>query len=211
MSTNLSEAEAGETFTKIFRLLEKIQLSSMSATAWQMLIIAGIQTMDVQRPRAITATDLSNSLGLTVSAVARLLAKMSDPKDLNLLESTKNVPGSRAEGFVLTNKGRKLVEDMLAIFVAENYQLPPTHGSDVFSEKFALAKNLPPKLTKSSWDEENLTLVVSPIEYFLSTEIKGWIEEFIKNDIKVLRHTKDGVRLKFNNIESAVYFVLRWC
>ena len=208
MTTVLSRKKTALALASVFQVLEVLNRYDVTDTSAQALIIAATRTLD-EHPRPVTPSEVAKALSMTVSAVARLLAKLADEDGAALLTSDRAIPGSRAEAYVLTKKGRVFAAALLSAFEGHSVELPVTHTLKTFAKQ--LDTFAAPTLRKVKWDDESLTLIVSPAEAFLSDEIQEWVNEFLSEPPTVQGLTKEGVPLKFANITDAVYFTLRWC
>jgi DNA-binding MarR family transcriptional regulator len=180
-------------------------------------VMAVAMATRTNRANLASVRDVAEKIGLTASGASRVLSNLSDPHGLNLVSSDRSVPGTRAEGYVLTEKGRALVAQMLAALTnwsASEFkrQAFETHTLESYAKARWIDKFSSAELRRVKWDEKTCTLIVAPCQVALSKEIQEWAAEYLSKKPKFKRSEDgDAAAVTFNTLTDAVYFTLRWC
>ncbi len=212
MNEGRSPRERGLTLTQGFMALEILQGYELSVTSGQIIIEVFLQTSDAARPRLSTPTETATRLGKHISSINRAMIKLADPEPdgLGLLQRSSGPLGSRSEMYALTEKGLRFVSEFEAALNGSSPQ--PLEALTV--ERYAdavLVKRLPSgKLRQVAWNEDALTLVVTPAKFAMSEEVGSWIADFMSEGT-IRKQQDDTVAIEFMNAAEAFHFKLRWC
>jgi DNA-binding MarR family transcriptional regulator len=204
----LTKKETARGIASLFAIFSEALQRDMTAASVEAVLLTAAGTVDTDNPRPTTPGDVAKALGMSPSAVTRLMAKLADPDGPLLLEPVPGVTGSRSEGYVLTPRGRDFVAALLSALNGRPVDWPETHTVATFSQ--TKDSDGPVKLRKVRWDEVSHTVVVTPAEAALSDEVQEWANEFL-SDKPTINVTKEGAVLEFATASDATYFVLRWC
>ncbi|GEO16065.1 MarR family winged helix-turn-helix transcriptional regulator [Microvirga aerophila] len=208
MIDTLTKRETAHGLASLFAVLTVIQHNDITATSAQAVILAAAGTVDTDNPRPASPSDVAKSLGMSLSAVTRLMAKLADPDGAALFEPVPAPIGGRSEGYVLTKKGRDFIAALLSALNGRPVDWPQTHSVTTFSQ--TKDSDGVVKLRRVREDPEANTVVVTPAEAALSDEVGEWANEFL-SEKPIINVTKEGAVLKFSTASDAMYFVLRWC
>jgi DNA-binding MarR family transcriptional regulator len=208
MIETLTKRGTAQSLASLFAILAEIQQRDMTAASAQAVILTAAGTVDMGNPRPATPGDVAKALDMSPSAVTRLMAKLAGSGGPSLLEPVPGPTGSRAEGYVLTPRGRDFVAALLSALNGRPVDWPETHTVATFSQ--TKDSDGPVKLRKVRWDEASHTVVVTPAEAALSDEVQEWANEFL-SEKPTITVTKEGAVLAFAAASDAMYFVLRWC
>jgi len=204
--------EARLALARFFRGLDVLEQHGLSVTSGRILVEVALQTWDLKRPRISSPVETAAALNLHISTVNRAMHKLASPKPdgYGVLQRSHGAIGSRSEGYALTDQGRQLAHDLMAVL--HEAATPKIEAQTVESYAEAvLIKKLPTtKLRRVAWDEMARILTVSPAETAMSEEIGSWIAEFMSEGTS--RIERDGVvDVKFVNGAEGFHFMLRWC
>lgn len=210
--SRLPDKEVARSLGALCGVLNLLQDSNLSLTSAQILCYVAAQVIDLERPRAATASELAKSLNKSTSTIIRAMAQMASDKS-PLLEGATDAFDARAEAYVLSEHGRNLIEKLIArsIDLSVSIDLPATHNHRTYKKFRQNVERRPQRLRKVSWDEENLTLTVAPAEAVLSDEVQGFVKQFLSAPPDIAALKKEGAVLAFKTAADATYFVMRWC
>jgi DNA-binding MarR family transcriptional regulator len=212
MRKTLMEDQFGQALSGSFAMLQALreQEPRISVAEVQAVIAVAMSTLR-SRTNVATVRDVADKLGLSTSGASRVLASLSDPDGLALVSSDRGIQGTRAEAFVLTDKGRALVAGMLAAMKNQPRGDFEAHTFETYAEARWIKKRETTTLRRISWDEDAQTLVVAPYEAAASKEIREWAAKFLSKEPKFERTDDGAAALTFSTVTDAVYFTLRWC
>jgi DNA-binding MarR family transcriptional regulator len=208
MTDTLTKRETAQSLANLFAALAVLQQGDMTVTSAQAVILAASGTVDMDNPRPATPANVAKSLGMSLSAVTRLMAKLADPDGPSLLEPVPAPAGMRSEGYVLTTKGRDFIAALLSAHNGRPVNWPETHTVATFSQ--TRSDDGPVKLRRVRGDPETNTLIVSPAEAVFSDEVQDSIHEYL-SEKPTIDVTKEGAVLKFSTAADLMFFILRWC
>jgi DNA-binding MarR family transcriptional regulator len=215
MSKRLSEKEFGHALSGVFSMLSTVRAQEprISVAEIQAVIAVAMSTLPT-RTNLAAVREIADKLQMSPSGASRVLANLSDPEGLALLTSYRGVQGRRAEAYVLTEKGRSFVAEMVAAMTntpkAEFGQFE-AHTIESYAEDRWINKLETAKLRKVNWNEDALTLVVAPCEAIHSEEVQEWISDFLSPSTTIKKAGDGAASIQFETITDAVYFTLRWC
>jgi DNA-binding MarR family transcriptional regulator len=208
MTETLTKRETAQSLASLFAALTVLQERDMTVASAQAVILAASGTVDMDNPRPATPSDVAKSLGMSLSAVTRLLAKLADPDGPFLLEPVPAPAGARSEGYFLTTKGRDFVAALLSAHNGRPVNWPETHTIETFSQMRSDDGLV--KLRRVRGDVETKTLVVSPAEAVFSDEVQDSFRDYL-SEKPTIEVTKEGAVLKFSTDADLMFFILRWC
>jgi hypothetical protein len=138
------------------------------------------------------------------------MAKLAEEGGPGLLQSDRSIPGSRAEAYVLTSKGKDFVASIFSALT--DLPLDPIEAHTLGSYARARWEEglTSAKLRQVEWDEGTLTLVVTPGEAAMSREVQEWTSENMSGPPSFVSKGKE-VAVRFPSMTDAIYFKLRWC
>jgi DNA-binding MarR family transcriptional regulator len=205
-------SEARLALARFFRGLDVLERHGLSVTSGRILVEVALQTWDLKRPRISSPVETAAALNLHISTVNRAMHKLasSKPDGYGLLQRSHGAIGSRSEGYALTDKGRQLARDLMAVLYESAAPEIEAQTVESYAEAVLIKKLPTTKLRRIAWDEATFVLTVSPTEAVMSDEIGSWIAEFLS---KATTRTErdDVVDIKFVNGAEGFHFLLRWC
>jgi DNA-binding MarR family transcriptional regulator len=207
MTETLTKKETAQSLASLFAALAVLHQRDMTVTSAQAVILAAAGTIDTDNPRPATPGAVAKSLGMSLSAVTRLMAKLADSGGPTLLEPVPAPTGARSEGYVLTTKGRDFIAALLSAMTGRPVDWTRTHKVATFSQ--TRSDDGPVKLRRVRADPETNTLVVSPAEAVFSDEVQQSITEYLSKK-PTIEVTKEGAVLKFSTGADMMFFILRW-
>jgi DNA-binding MarR family transcriptional regulator len=210
MSDTSSKKKLGQASARLFQIFDLLQQRDLTIASGKVLLDIYVRTADLARPHVPSPTEVAASLGMSVSAVSRLMQKLADQGGPKFLQNERVIPGSRAEAYVLTPMGQDFVRSMLTVMMDIPVQSLETHNLGSYAQARMEQRLTNVRLRQVSWDEPSLTLVVTPGSEFNSEEVQEWMTEFVseKTNSKIVRK---NATIKFVSLTDAVYFKLRWC
>lgn len=211
MAGKVTKKELGQASARLFRVLDLLQEHDITIAGGKVLLEVHVRTMDIDRPHVPSPSELAESLGMSVSSVSRMMQRLAEPDGPGLLQSDRAIPGSRAEAYVLTPRGRTFIGQLLEVMLLDrSVDQIEAHSLGSYARARWEQGLTSPKLQQVSWDEGALTLVVQPREAAQSDEVQARMNEFLSPKTKFKAVSK-GIALTFTTITDAVYFKLRWC
>jgi DNA-binding MarR family transcriptional regulator len=204
--------EARLALARFFRGLDVLEQHGLSVTSGRILVEVALQTWDLKRPRISSPVETAAALNLHISTVNRAMHKLASqqPDGYGLLQRSHGAIGSRSEGYALTDQGRQLAHDLMAVLHEDTTPKIEAQTIESFAEAVLIKKLPTTRLRRVAWDEMTRILTVSPPETAMSDEIGTWIAEFMSEGTS--RIERDGmVDVKFVNGAEGFHFMLRWC
>lgn len=197
---------------RFFRGLDVLERHGLSVTSGRILVEVALQTWDLKRPRISSPVETAAALNLHISTANRAMHKLASakPDGYGLLQRSHGAIGSRSEGYALTDEGRQLARDLMAVLYESATPEIEAQTVESYAEAVLIKKLPTTKLRRVVWDEAACVLTVNPTETAMSDEIGSWIAEFMSEGTS--RIERDGVvDVKFVNGAEGFHFMLRWC
>lgn len=202
--------ETGSTMVSVFSALGYIREHGITPASAQAVLAIAMQTSQDVSPRVATPSAVAERLGMSLSAVSRLLAKLVEQGGPELLASDSTLLPGRSEAYVLTDRGREFVSRLLAAHDGQPSSSIRTHTIESYNQAVWAERRTGGMLRQTSWNDESLVLTVQPAAAAGSEDLRTWIEQHLTPGTTIERE-RENARITFKRPNDAVWFKLRWC
>ncbi|CAO4170613.1 hypothetical protein CLBKND_01628 [Methylorubrum aminovorans] len=207
---NSEQRDVGRAMLAVFSALDFIRHEGITPASAQALLAIAIQTTRDATPRIATPSAIAERLGMSLSAVSRLLSKLVEEGGPELLTSDSSLLAGRSEAYALTEKGRAFVAGLMAAHGQRQGISIETHSIESYTQAVWTDRRAGGTLKQTAWDDRGLVLTVQPSAAAESEELQTWIEQHLTPGTAI-EGTPNGAKIGFKSPHDAVWFKLRWC